>query len=118
MPITVTVPCTNAALSADFYSYLFTSAPDVRDSVAEIAVDDGVYFKLVERPAPIAPQEFAFGRCNVDALVERIGDAIPAYEGDIEAMPPGTYWGPHDYPGGFALVVSDPDGHYFSFVEW
>lgn len=116
--MTVTVPCTNAMLSADFYAHLFTSAPDVRDTVAEIAVDDGVYLKLVERPAPIAPQQFAFDRCNIDALVERIGEAIPPYTGDIDEMPPGTCWGPYEYPGGLAVVVTDPDGHFFSFVEW
>lgn len=118
VPITVTVPCANADASADFYTYLFSGAPDVRGGYAVVAVDDDVHFKLVERPAPIAPQEFAFNRCGIDALVERIGDAIPAHDGDVETMPPGTCWGPYEYPGGLALVVTDPDGHCLSFVEW
>lgn len=123
MDIELTLHCSDLSASVAFYDKIFWARPSERgappDRMERVAIANGVWLKLVERRnLPATRCSLEFNGFDVMTLWEKIRAHVPAYEGSTETMPNGHCWGPYEYPGGNAMAIKDPDGHYFSFAEW
>ena len=122
MQIVFKLPCSDAVASAEFYARLFWVAPSLRAywdaRGADVEIGNGVVIRLCPTSLPIVPSQIEFNAWDVVQLHRKIEGTIAEHDGTVETMPPCTRWGLYEFPGGLALSVMDPDGHYLSFVEW
>ncbi|MEJ1095993.1 MULTISPECIES: hypothetical protein [unclassified Pseudoxanthomonas] len=123
MEIRFRVHCRDIQVSQDFYSRVAwlpgSSLEDHGHGVFEVAIGPAVFLKLIERPNhTIGHCSAEFNDFDVAGLHRHILETLPSHDGTADTLPPGSYCGPYDYPGGLMLSIRDPDGHLLSFAEW
>lgn len=106
----------------DFYAKIFEIPDDVKSLWSEYAVDiplnEGTSIRFRASDSTSGTIEMTFSSFDVYQLHRRIKNSVPEHAGTVDDLPCGMYCGPHEYPGGAALSMRDPDGNVLSFMEW
>lgn len=110
------------AQAADFYVKIFGVSDDaglfLSEYTADIQIENGTSIRFRASDVASGNMEMMFSDFDVYQLHRRIKNKIPEHVGTVDDLPCGMYCGPHEYPGGAALSLRDPDGNLLSFVEW
>lgn len=106
----------------DFYAKLFEIPDDVKtlwsEYAADIPVNERTCLRFRASASAYGNIEMTFSSFDVYQLHHRIKSVIPEHAGTVDDLPCEMYCGPHEYPGGSALSLRDPDGNVLSFMEW
>lgn len=106
----------------DFYAKIFEIPDDMKslwsEHVADIPINEGVSIRFRASDSIFETIEMTFSSFDVYQLHRRIKNSIPEHVGTVDDLPCGMYCGPHEYPGGAALSMRDPNGNLLSFMEW
>nr|WP_199000370.1 VOC family protein [Flavobacterium sp. ASV13] len=113
----------NLHTSFDFYQKVFNLKKDnLTDKSRAFIVLIGNYteMKMAQSDKPVVASNIEINEADVDNIYKTLknNQIFETDESDVEKMALGSFSGPWEYPGGNALFLKDPDGHFISFAEW
>lgn len=123
MKISFTIYCSDLEASFRFYQKVFNLKNQTFENKSKaflVPVDNHIELKISILEKPLNKTNIEINEADVSELYDTLikNEVSKTNESDPMKIPPGTFSGPWDFPGGNAIFLIDPDNHFIVFTEW